>query len=97
MSSVEIEVLGEQRQRNVSKFSQKVYNMIAQVQTNISEETENKKKLLQILLWINSVEIIYSFYLDYNTALVILRAVQLARILSNLTLSILFRTQKSNT
>eukprot|EP01080_Neovahlkampfia_damariscottae_P010045 gene10045-2364_t len=65
------------QQRNVSKFSQKVYNMIAQEETTISIEIENKRKLLQILMWINSIEIIYSFYLDYNTALLILRAVQL--------------------
>ncbi len=79
VSTEEIEVVNESRpeQRNVSKFSQKVYNMIAQEETNVSVETENKKKLLQILLWINSIEIIYSFYLDYNTALIILRAVQL--------------------
>lgn len=42
-----------------------------------SQELENKKKLIEILTFLIVVEGVYSYYLDYNSTLLILRAIQL--------------------
>lgn len=42
-----------------------------------SEEIENKKKLIETLTWLIVIECVYSYYLDYNPTLLILRAIQL--------------------